>query len=130
MDPLDVVTALFENGSFSNGAHTITLTYAHLKTDIVSGVTLPSFNGGMLGAFGPILGGYLGTGATVIINTNSGTTFGKGDVKDVAATILHELGHAYGYIPQSGGSEIRYDGLLAADNNVKNDISIYRDCIQ
>ena len=49
--------------------------------------------------------------ATVLITINDlAGDFVSGDVKESAATLLHELGHAYYYLVALGGSKITPDG--------------------
>jgi hypothetical protein len=123
-----VVDSLLTSGEYMNGFHEILLSYADLANSS-EGVTIPYENGLAAGLFGPVLGYFLGGGAAITINTNSSTSFGQGYVPEVAATILHELGHAYNLTPGSGGSSIAYDvGNPTASLN--NDSLIRNNCGQ
>ena len=49
------------------------------------------------------------------------------DIQEVAVTMLHELGHAYNYLPGAGGSPIEYDGL-SSDTGIRNQNRIRVGC--
>lgn len=63
----------------------------------------------------------------IMIATNAGA-FASGDVTAAAATLLHELGHAYFALPQLlGGSKILPDGGNIALSQA-NQARILKDC--
>jgi RHS repeat-associated protein len=123
-NPVTVADALLRTGTYSNGLNTINMREGYLPS-AYAGLTLPFM--GLGGTSGPLVGMTISMGANITINTNlpAGSTF-----VDVASTVLHEIGHAYDYIPQSGGSSIRYDGLLAPSiNQTLNEIDIRKNCL-
>jgi hypothetical protein len=133
-NPLVVLQSLISTGSYSSGLHTITLQFTNVTGPYsgADGLTTPNLN--PVAALLPFpVGEYVGLGASVVINTGQ---FGGYDpssvVQEIAATILHELGHAYNFTPGSGGSSMSYDGALApggsqAASNANSSI-VNQDC--
>lgn len=63
--------------------------------------------------------GLIFPGADISINSASAAALGAIDPKQAitafAETFVEELGHAYNFVPGSGGSSVVYDGLLSGN---------------
>ena len=105
-DPGQVLKSLTNSGSFNSGTSEIRLFALNLGSVGVDGVTLPNLS---LSTFGAL-------GADIFINTGVFSLYddgGSGSVTNAAATILHELGHAYNLATGLGGSKIVLDGVTS-----------------
>jgi hypothetical protein len=114
-DVTKVLQSVISSGSFTSGFHQISMSFDNMGSGGPDGLTLPAANVITVALLGPGLGGYLGLSSNSVINTGSLAAYGdaSSSVTEGAAAIIEELGHAYNFIPGSGGSQVVYDGYLA-----------------
>jgi RHS repeat-associated protein len=126
-NPENVLQSLISNGSFG-GVIALTTTYIpFVSSTTLGGVTVPV----PLQAGGGVL---TGIGALIDINSNvpsaPGGVLATNAIDDVAETLIEELGHAYNYVPGSGGSSIAYDNpvVVGTTPGQNNFTTIMQDC--
>jgi hypothetical protein len=124
-DPSVVLQGLDATGSFSIFPNSITLSFVAFPFGVTSvdAYTFPGLNLQIPGVYGIT--------ATILVNTNAFIT-GAGaatEISDLADTILHELGHAYNFVPSFGGSQIVFDSpVLFPSGQAANENLISTDC--
>jgi hypothetical protein len=116
-NPIDVLNQISTNGG---------IVFAPLGPTVTA-VTIPTVTN-LFGGDTPGLSVQFG--AVIVINSSSnpGTTaFSNGDLFQNTLTLLHELGHYYGFTSNSGGSALQTpDGI---SGNSANDLRIITDCL-
>jgi RHS repeat-associated protein len=138
-NPATVLQALASSGKFTSGFTQMTMTFASFGSSALDGLTLPTENPAAFGIGMPGSAFMLGLGAAIFINTSAFSGYGSDAAAETAVSLIHELGHAYNFIPLSCGSSIVPDGLLAGNvpfgnttvsPSLYNDLLVEKDCNQ